>query len=171
MHAAMNRGGRSGRKWIGITGIVMTIPGLIFLGLGIWQYFSARSFVNEGVTTQGRIVEMRTVSGNDGVMFSPVFAYEDGRGGRYLKESSTANYPAKYKPGDTVKVIYQPDDPIDAKIYSFFGIWGVAAIFLIIGGVFLFLGLIGGVLIGLLIRFLFNRTVSRTYGGGFRSEG
>lgn len=167
MNTSGNRGGGSSRKWIGIIGAGLSLPGLLFLALGVWQYFSARSFVNEGVITQGRVVDMKTVSGSDGVMFSPVFEYEDERGGRYLKESDTASYPAKYSPGEMVKVIYQPDDPIDAKLYSFFSIWGMATIFLIIGGVFLFTGLIGGVLIGLLIRFLLNRAARRTYGAGF----
>lgn len=167
MSTNINRGGGPGRKWIGIAGIGLSIPGMIFLCLGIWQYFSARSFVNEGVVTQGKVVRLQTVSSSDGVMFSPVFEYEDDRGGRYLKESDTANYPAKYEPGETVKVIYQPDDPIDAKIYSFFSIWGMATIFLIIGGLFLFFGLVGGILIGLLVRFLFNRSTRQYFGAGF----
>src|SRR5665811_494819 len=78
-----------GKKWIVIVGLVLIVPGLLFLGLGLWQYFEARSFVENSVTTDGKVMRMDTLSGNDGVMFAPVFEYTDENGNRYLKASDT----------------------------------------------------------------------------------
>jgi len=151
-----------GKKWIVIVGLVLIVPGLLFLGLGLWQYFEARSFVENSVTTDGKVMRMDTLSGNDGVMFAPVFEYTDENGNRYLKASDTGNYPAKYRVGVTVKVLYQPDDPIDSKIDSDFSVWGIATILLIVGGLFVFFGLVGSILLLLLVRFIVTRATNKT---------
>jgi hypothetical protein len=145
------------KKSLVITGLVLVLPGLVFLGLGLWQYLEARSFVNNSVSTQGKVIRMETLSSSDGVMFAPVFEFSDEEGLRYLKASDTGNYPAKYRAGETVEVLYLPDNPIDAKISSNFSVWGGAMILLIIGALFLFFGAVGSVIVLLLYRLMMNR--------------
>lgn len=142
-------------------GLVLVLPGLVLLGLGLWQYLEARSFVNNSLSTEGRVVKNATRSSDTGVIFSPVFEFSDVNGNRYLKESDTATYPAKYQPGETVEVLYQPDNPIDARIASNFSVWGIAGILLLLGSLFLVFGIAGSLSLWLLVRFLVNRHSQR----------
>jgi len=41
-----------------------------------------------------------------------------------------------HKAGENVDVLYDPDDPSDAKLSGFFDLWGLPGIFLFIGAVF-----------------------------------
>ncbi|RJQ43310.1 MAG: DUF3592 domain-containing protein [Gaiellales bacterium] len=140
------------RRSITIGGLVLVLPGLVLFAIGLWQFFDAREFVKNGVTTEGRVMKNATRSSDTGVVFSPVFEFSDEAGNRYLKESDTASYPAKYQPGDSVEVIYQPDNPIDARIASSFSVWGNAGILLAIGSLFLFSGIASSLVLRYFIR-------------------
>jgi len=50
--------------------------------------------------------------------------------------------PARFDPEDRVRILYSPDDPTDAMVRGFFGLWGGATIVGGIGSVFLFIGTI-----------------------------
>ncbi|MHB9111757.1 MAG: hypothetical protein ACYC4D_03900 [Thermoleophilia bacterium] len=60
-----------------IASLVLILPGFVFLGLGLWQYAEARSFIDNSVSTQGKVVRLETLSSSSGVMFAPVFEFSD----------------------------------------------------------------------------------------------
>ncbi|HZD40457.1 MAG TPA: DUF3592 domain-containing protein, partial [Terriglobales bacterium] len=70
------------KKSVAVGGLVLVLPGLVLLGLGLWQYLGARSFVNNSVSTEGRVVKNATRSSSTGVIFSPVFEFSDENGNR-----------------------------------------------------------------------------------------
>ena len=65
-----------------------------------------------------------------------MFEFKDAEGGSHRVTSPVSSRPAAYDVGEKVAVLYSPGDPEDARIDSFFGLWGGSCIF---GGIgFLF---------------------------------
>ncbi len=80
--------------------------------------------------------------GENGSVFAPVFSFRDALGSEHTVYSSTASYPPAHQVGDAVHILYSPDSPRDAKIDSFFSLWGLPMITGIIATFYLPVGLL-----------------------------
>ena len=127
---------------------------IIFLGVGTLMLLGAvlfwnktRHFLARAHQAPGTVVELREVRDNEGSsMWKPVVAFVAGNGRKVRFADSVSSRPAAYDVGDTVTVLYLPDDPDDAHIRGFSSLWlGVA----VLGGLGLaFCGIGGGILWG-----------------------
>jgi len=61
--------------------------------------------------------------GKHGKLYAPVFVFRDGSGAEHTVHSSTAINPPEHQVGDTVRVLYSPASPQDAKTDRFFSLW------------------------------------------------
>ncbi len=118
-----------------------------FIGLGMligafFIYKNTSDFIEKAITTNGVVVELiRVQSSNDSSdTFSPIVAFKDQNGIEVEFTSSSSSSPASFDIGEKVVVFYEPQKPVNAKIKSFFELWGAATI---VGGIGLVFGLIG----------------------------
>lgn len=73
----------------------------------------------------------------------PVFQFVDQKTEEEITVlSSRGSYPPEYHVGQEVDILYDPENPHDAKIKSFSDIWGGPLILMGLGGIFLAVGLI-----------------------------
>ena len=72
----------------------------------------------------------------------PSVSFRDAQGAEHIVYSSTASYPPKHQVGDTVRVLYSPEHPRDAKIESFFSLWGLPFVTGLLAAFYLPLGLL-----------------------------
>ncbi len=79
---------------------------------------------------------------DEGTVYFPVFTFTDAQGTVHTIHSSSGSSPPDYEVGDSVPVLYSPNDPENAKIDSFFSVWGISLITGILGGIYLPAGLI-----------------------------
>jgi hypothetical protein len=99
------------------------------------------ALLRNGQTVPGRVVELRHVPGNPSVRMgkgsaaSPVFTFRPGAGGERTVVGSVNRYPAPWKVGETVDVVYDPADPARAELRTeltgwrfWFGIWCAVAL-------------------------------------------
>ena len=98
---------------------------LISGSISIVSFVSRTRFVRAAVHTEGRVVELRERSGDNGSTFSPVFTYHDSRGEEHRMDSTVSSDPPRYEVGQSVPVLYRPDRPLDARINDFHSIWGL----------------------------------------------
>lgn len=119
-----------------------SFAGFLFLGIGIaclvggivWGV-NTKKFVDGAVKTSGTVVEVqrRQSSSDDGPTYYPVVRFADAEGRDVTFTSSTGSNPPSHREGDRVEVLYDPRDPNDAEINSFFSLWFGP---LMIGGLF-----------------------------------
>lgn len=141
---------RNGRLFT-IVGGIFGLIGLVLLCVGIALAASTASFLASAKRTDGAVVALtartNTTRSSDGHTRSDTSWYPtveftvDGR--RYSFQSSTGSNPPSYKKGESVPVAYDPDDPSNARIASF---WSAFLAPLIVGGLGVAFTPIGAVL-------------------------
>lgn len=99
-------------------------------------------FVRTATAADGRVTQMVERQGEQGTLYSPVFSFRDTKGVEHLVHSSTASYPPEHQVGDVVRVLYLPERPQDAKIESFFSLWGLPFVTGFLAAFYLPLGLL-----------------------------
>lgn len=119
---------------------------LMLLVAGISSY-SALSKLNRELESPGRVVDMierrQYVNEQDRIVeefYYPVIDYVSSDGKRHVVQLSEGSNPASYEIGDEVTVLYEPEDPLDARIKSFESsalMWVLPAITGILGIAFL----------------------------------
>jgi Protein of unknown function (DUF3592) len=126
----MNRG-----RLFAIVGGIFGLVGVVLLGVAIVLAVSTASFQASAERTDGTVVALTertstSSSGGSSTAWYPTVEYTvDGK--RYSFDSPVGAYPPAYAEGDTVAVAYDPADPADAQIDSF---WSAYLAPVIVGG-------------------------------------
>jgi len=122
----------------------------IFLGIGVLMLIGAlllwnstRRFIANADTAQGKVIELIEVRDEDdgSITYKPVVTFEAPTGKSITFTASFSSKPAPYDVGESVEVLYAPDDPHDARIRGFGSLWlgptilgGLGIVFAGIGG-------------------------------------
>ena len=96
-----------------ISGVVLIVAGVVWL-VKIRAYKSSCTSVIEGTVVKIEGEEQTDDNGKEIVYYSAVFGYEVDGKSYNVREKSKSSY-CRYKPGDKVKIFYNPEDP--NKIY------------------------------------------------------
>lgn len=122
--------------------LLMTIGGPVLIVYAIVAFIRTQRFVRNCVETVGEVIRLESSSGGDGLItYAPVFLFAVADGSTYTVASDVSSCPAGFKVGDRAKLQYDPANPEDARIETFFQTWGGAVISGAVGIGFLVLGL------------------------------
>lgn len=124
---------------------VWSLVGVIFLavGLGLRAAFRRRE-ERMRARAAGTVVEVVRRMGNDSAAFYPIVEFEaDGR--KISLESSDGGGRKRFYEGQSVEVLYDPDDPSQFMLEGFNALAIVGKVFLIIGLACIAIGVIVGV--------------------------
>jgi hypothetical protein len=108
-----------------IGGWIFVIVGAIDLAASLFFYVHARNFVKSASRAEGTITKFveEKDSDSDAVIYYPVYTFHDSQGQDHEITSSSGSSLSGYKVGQTVAVLYSPDQPEKAKLDGFFDIW------------------------------------------------
>jgi hypothetical protein len=134
------------------TGRFQTLVGHIFayggpclVAYGILFYLRTRNFMSRSVEVAGVVVRLEHSKDRMGTAsydsYAPVFSFTALDGKKITVTSDVASSPADFCVGESVRVLYDPADPENARIHSFFQIWGGPLIFSAAGALFASVGL------------------------------
>ena len=113
--------------------------GLIFFGIGAGLTYRQRVLENQGGEAQGEVTNLVTSCDDDGCTYKPVVHFITESGKNVSFTSTYSSSPPAYDVGESVQVIYSPENPEKAVIKGE-GLW-FRIIFMIVGGVIISLGL------------------------------
>ncbi|QDT54400.1 hypothetical protein Pan44_24330 [Caulifigura coniformis] len=99
-------------------GVLITVIGMVFLGMAAVIGYHSQQFTAQAVKAQGTVTEMVR---RDRVQ-KPRYRYEV-EGVEYTGVSATGTNPPMYKVGDVVEIEYLPDDPGRSRIASWAERW------------------------------------------------
>ncbi|WP_247215096.1 DUF3592 domain-containing protein [Synechococcus sp. C9] len=118
----------SDRQFLWIFGGIFAGVGAIFFAVGLVFLHHTRTFLATAATAPGEVIALERRGG-----YHPVVQFQlpDGEPMRFAGQV-----------GQSVEVLYNPEQPRSARIRSFLELWFVATLFTSMGGLFL---LIGGV--------------------------
>jgi Protein of unknown function (DUF3592) len=113
--------------------------GVVLLAVTAVTAFFTLRFVTGSERADGTVVDLHESydSEEDRTSYYPIVRFEtaDGRQIRFESDVSTSD-----DVGDTVEVLYDPDDPEDAKLAGFFNLWGLPLIAGALGAAFAGIG-------------------------------
>lgn len=118
-------------KTVSIVRFILLLAGLVMLGVALYLYQDARSFLTGAVQARGTVVDFRrsesvTRDGNVShisVSYFPVVQFTDGSGRHIEFTSSSGSNPPSYDQGEQVTVLYHTDAPDKARINGFMSLW------------------------------------------------
>jgi hypothetical protein len=114
------------------------LVGALFLVIALQNIVQRVAFLQAASRTTGTILEMRPVRAtrHGAGTLIPVFRFtaSDGRG--YVIVSGVSVRAAVFRVGETVPVLYRPEQPQTAVLDSFGPLWQYACVFGIVGAVF-----------------------------------
>ena len=119
------------------------IPIGLMLVLGAsWTVWSTKTWVAHAIEVPGKVIEMVRVRDREdsGYMFAPVVRFQTIEGSTVEFESGFRSNPPAYRTGQTVSVLYDPEEPHSAAIRGFFSLWLMSIILGFIGTIFLTVG-------------------------------
>jgi len=129
-------------KWIAS---IFFVIGLGMLGGGLYAISSTVSFIQKAATGRGVVVSLERSRSSDSVSYYPVVKFTTREGQEFRFRSNVGSSPPSHRTGEAVTVLYNPANPHDAKIDSFFSLWGFGLIFGAMGLVFALAG--GGMIV------------------------
>lgn len=114
-------------------GMIIFLTGILEIVGGAYFYSSTATFLETAEIATAKVVRMVTKrSRRDGktrTSYAPVIKFKDSRNRSYTVESNFYSNPPRYRAGDSLDVLYDPQSPQDFKANNFFGIWGIAVAF------------------------------------------
>jgi hypothetical protein len=102
--------------------------GVIFMVIAAVLAINQWKFVGHAVTARAKIVNLinpSTIAEN--TAYTPVYEFTVQQGEKAKVYSSVPSYPHPGKVGDTIEVLYDPQNPRNSTPKDFFNIWGASA--------------------------------------------
>lgn len=119
--------------------IYLILFGLIFFGIGAGLTYRQRVLENQGSAAQGEVTNLVTSCDDDGCTYKPVVHFKTESGKDVSFTSTYSSSPPSYDIGETIQVIYSPENPEKAVIKGEGQVFRI--IFMIVGGIVMTLGL------------------------------
>ncbi|WP_447957893.1 DUF3592 domain-containing protein [Vreelandella sp. EE7] len=117
---------------------------LVGLGLLVGAFFlyqSSAAFLDQAASAQGTVTELIRTRSEDSVTYRPVVEFTAEGGAPVEFVSPAGSNPPGYSPGERVEVLYDPTNPVDARLTGFFSAWGAPLILGGLGAAFFLSGL------------------------------
>jgi hypothetical protein len=130
-------------KFLRRIGKFVLIPiGLSLLLGAAWSVSSTKAWIAHATEVEGKVIEMVRIRDRDdgGYMFAPLVRFETTDGNTVEFQSSFRSNPPAHRTGQTVSVLYDPDDPQSAAIRGVISLWLNSIVLGFIGSMFLAIG-------------------------------
>lgn len=133
-------------KTLKIIKYLFAIIGLGMMAGSFFLYQNTATFLESAISAEGEVVELvRSSSSSSSTSgssytYAPVVKFKTSKGESIEFKSTTSSNPPSYTRGERVEILYTEDKPHEAKINSFFSLWGGAVIVGGIGVVFFLIG-------------------------------
>ena len=125
-------------KALNILEIVFGLIGVIMLVIGVIVFVNGINKKNTYKTTEAVISEIESYRGSDGERHYTVYVTYRVPGTSKLHETEIGYYSSSMDEGDTIEVMYNPENP--KEIVALNGYWIAAGIFTLMGVVFSIVG-------------------------------
>lgn len=116
--------------------LVFGCVAVILIGLALFFLFRTRSFIGKARETKGTITDMVYSSDSEGGGYTPVFRFRTLEGQEIEIRGSLRTNPPQFKVGQTIDVLYEPENPSGARIKKWLNLYFVPLLLGFLGVVF-----------------------------------
>jgi hypothetical protein len=124
-----------------LVGFLLSTLGISTLTFCEISYQKTRTFIATATTAEGTVIAVEksrifTAKPNSGSSSHPIVRFTTEAGETIEFRSNVGSNPPTYRPGETVPILYPPENPQRATINSFPSLWLLTFIFTVVGGSF-----------------------------------
>jgi hypothetical protein len=114
-----------------IVGVLLLLSGIVLFGLAVQFYRRTVNFRRTAIKAQATVVdfhaELGPAGGNDETFhYFPIFMFEDTHGKAHKVRSDIGTRVPPYEVGSIIPILYDSQNPTDARIDSFTTMWLLA---------------------------------------------
>ncbi|MFT4266358.1 MAG: DUF3592 domain-containing protein [Xenophilus sp.] len=114
--------------------LAFLLPGIALLAIAALLFHQTLGFLAQASTVRGEVVAVQVQHRRHGPdMRRAVFRFETAAGDTVVFADNTRSSSHSYRRGDAVLVHYRPDAPDQARVDSFFSLWGAGTILSVLG--------------------------------------
>ncbi len=123
-------------------GYFLVAGGIVMAATGVWQVVESTEFLDATARAEGAIVALEREKSAKGMPVDrPIFIFTAPETGvTFPIKSRFGIWPSPFSVGETVEVAYDPGDPAQARINSFWTIWFLPLLLALFGAACLFAG-------------------------------
>ena len=126
-------------------GIVFSLVGGLLVLIGVFIFIRTRIFISKAQEVKGTVIQMVWSSSSEGGGgYSPVYQFKTIDGQTIVVSDSLSSNPPMFKEGQTIDVLYDPENPQKARIKKWMSLYFVS---ILLGGMGLIFGGVGVVLL------------------------
>lgn len=129
-------------KGIAVVKYLFSGVGLAMIFGAFFMYSKTQNFLSEAIITEGTVTHLVLSNSSDSSTYWPVVVFKTQNGELVEFTSSVGSNPPSYTQGEIVEVYYLESFPENAKIRSFFSLWGGTTIVGGLGTIFFTIGFI-----------------------------
>jgi len=122
------------------------IPFLLIGGLLLWLSLSAyiknQAFLKIANSSTAKVINFAKINAQNGVTYAPVFEFRDKQERLHQVQSHTSSSYPLYEINQSIDILFDPQNPNEAKIDKPFEIWGAFLIMSLVGVLFFSVGVI-----------------------------
>ncbi|WP_421780334.1 DUF3592 domain-containing protein [Kiloniella litopenaei] len=121
--------------------IFITVGLIALLSMGAWSY-KTYQFIDTAHSAQGTVINLiqsrstSSSSTSNSYVYRPEVSFKTLTGDEIIFQSSTGSNPPAYKKGESVSILYEPENPQDAKINDTLSLWFSPVILGLVGLIF-----------------------------------
>lgn len=123
--------------------VLMLIGTIMLLGALYW-YQNTHQFTKKALKAEGVVIDLiesrSSNNSSSSYTYAPKVKFNTDKGQEITFTTSSSSNPPSYEVDEKVEVFYLREHPNDAKINSYFDLWGGATIVGMIGSIFLIIG-------------------------------
>lgn len=124
-----------------VIGIVFPLIGGLFILLALFLFVRTRIFLGKAQETKGTVIEMISKRGSKGgTSYSPVYEFRTITGQMIKVEDSLSTNPPMFQVGQKIDVLYEPENPQNARIKRCMSLYFMPALFAFLGFTFFIIG-------------------------------
>jgi hypothetical protein len=97
---------------------IFMFAGLLFFAIGSGMTMRQRTLEKQGIEAQGVVIDLQENYDSDGSTYTPVVQFKTKSGQSIEFASSYSSSPPAYDVGESVTVVYPPNNPAEAIIKS-----------------------------------------------------
>ena len=120
--------------------LILLSVGLLIFTIAIVLLMRTRNFLKSAYTADAVVTELVLSDSNDGDTWAPIFHFTTNKGQEVNYRYGISSSPPGWKVGDHEKVLYDPYNPEDAKVITYFGLFAPTIILLAIAMPLLIIG-------------------------------
>ena len=117
--------------------IILACMCLPFLGVGLYEVYESKRELDSFQHTVGRVTgntySQTNIDGNVSGAYHPEVEFADANGKKIRFTDGIGSLPPDYETGAEVEVIFNPEAPEKARLYSWKRFWLAPSIFIAVG--------------------------------------